>query len=345
MCRDTPANNAEGTWQCSDKIAWPLPSALEGVKSQKRLFFEVDGALVETGYTSIKVRNLALSLSSRVLAVGEEGRRAADLLVDSSNPLATSHEGLKVLRLEATQFPCAESTSDYAKAISSALVEQHPHVVVLSEEGLSQNAAWKSLFDSIVHGKSIWEFRGAVVICAAVETDVLQERCSERWIADMGGVSQRACFRVTEDAMLAGVEELYADAAQIAYCDLSYWIKRAQAEDFKVTRFDAGGCDGPGRLRGLIFHQMIEGSAEFHVRFVFVPKEHRKGGNGSTIVRWVIERASLMPLSECRWISLECADDELLPWYEKFGFMDMSCGHTEGDGGQTHMELQNVPKQ
>lgn len=110
-----------------------------------------------------------------------------------------------------------------------------------------------------------------------------------------------------------------------------------------MTRFDAGGCEGPGRLRGLIFHEMIESTAEFHVRFVFVPKEHRKSGIGSALVRWVIEQASLMPLSKCRWISLQCAYDELLPWYEKFGFTDMSCGHVDGDDGETRMELQNVP--
>jgi len=50
-----------------------------------------------------------------------------------------------------------------------------------------------------------------------------------------------------------------------------------------------------------------------------------------------------MPLSDCSWISLQCSDDELLPWYEKFGFTDMSCGHVEGDDGQTRMELRNVP--
>jgi hypothetical protein len=48
------------------------------------------------------------------------------------------------------------------------------------------------------------------------------------------------------------------------------------------------------------------------------------------------------PETECSWISLQAADDELVPWYEKLGFTDMTCGHFEGDGGQTRMEMKNV---
>jgi len=41
-------------------------------------------------------------------------------------------------------------------------------------------------------------------------------------------------------------------------------------------------------------------------------------------------------------ISLVAANDGLVPWYEKFGFTDMSCGHTDGDHGQTWMERPSV---
>jgi len=339
-----------------ENIDWPAPCPLEGVKSRKRLIFEVESEHVDTGCETIKVRNLSLSLSSRVVAVGEKGHAAAALLLldsssssssSSSKVLAKRHTHLKVVRLAPSEFPCADTPSEYDKAISSALVEQRPHIVVLSEEGSSENAAWKIAFDKLVCGESIWKFQGALVICAAAETEVLQAHCSERWVAqsDATGavVGQRPCFRVTENALVAGLKELQEDAAQIPYCELRHWIQSAQAQGSKVTRFDAGGCEGPGRLCGLIFHHMIESSSEFHVRFIFVPKEQRKSGTGSMMMRWVIEQASLMPLSECKWISLQCSDDELLPWYEKFGFFDMSCGHTEDDGGETRMELPNVP--
>jgi len=167
---------------------------------------------------------------------------------------------------------------------------------------------------------------------------------SERWIAESDEIRQRPCLRVVEDALSLGDEMLREDVAKIDYCDLFYWIERAQQNHWKVTRFDAGGCESrdPGTLRGLIFHHMFEASAEFHVRFIFVPQECRRKGIGAHLVRWVIDKAARMPQTECKWVSLSAADDELVPWYEGFGFFDMTCGHNEGDLGQTWMEKPNV---
>jgi hypothetical protein len=127
-----------------------------------------------------------------------------------------------------------ESAADYEKAINSALLEQRPHIVVISEEGSAENAAWKEAFIKTVHGDDLWKFSGAVVICADSETEALQARCSERWVAEVGGVGQRHCFRVIENALVGGLKELQEDAAQIAYCDLNFWIQQAQDKGFKV---------------------------------------------------------------------------------------------------------------
>jgi len=343
MCGEIEADVVEAFCQRPEDIVWPVPGPLEGAKSLKRLVFEVECAHVGTGCATTKVCSLAISLSSRIFAVGD-ACHAADLLLDTTGVLTKRHEDLKVLHLAPSHFSCTWSSSDYVKAISSTLADQSPHIVVLSEVESSENAAWKEVFDGIVCGEGLWKFHGAVVICALSDTATLRACCSEHWVTEVDRVIQRPCFQVIDNALVTGLEELLADAAQIAYCDLRHWIQRAQSQGSKVTRFDAGGCKGPGRLCGLIFHHMIESSAEFHVRFIFVPKQHRKSGIGSMLMRWVIEAASRMALSDCRWISLECSDDELLPWYEKFGFMDMSCGHVDGDGGQTRMELQNVPK-
>merc|ERR1712194_560834 len=50
-----------------------------------------------------------------------------------------------------------------------------------------------------------------------------------------------------------------------------------------------------------------------------------------------------MPKSECTWLSLEAAVDELVSWYEKFGFFDMTCGHDDDPDAMTLMEMPNAP--
>lgn len=330
---------------------WPSPSPLEGVKSRRRCIFQLSCAETFSAGRTVKLRNLSLSLSSRVIAVGVASPAAVDLLLDIGNYTVQRHEDLKILHLGPSTLRTEGEATSYACAIASALIRDKPHVVVLDGSGILHDAEWQDAFNRLVHEPDMWNFPGAILVCAAEETDVLQRRCSERWIFELGEIRQRPCFKISENVMSEGLDILQTDAARIAQigkctgyaaCDLNYWIDKACANDWTVTRFDAGGVDGTPSLRGLVFHHMIEGSAEFHVRFIFVPKEHRRAGIGGQLVRWVIGLAARMPQSDCKWISLEAADDELVPFYEKFGFFDMSCGRCDGDDGQTHMEMPNV---
>jgi GNAT superfamily N-acetyltransferase len=328
----------------SELIDWLTPTPLEGVKSRKRVVLQVESTETLTSSGAFKVGDLALSLSSRILAVGDAGQVAANLLMHSEGFPVKRHQDLKVLYLEPSTFMDVDASLGYALAIASALKEQKPHIVLLSESEPSKDPAWQIVFDELVKGEDMWKFRGAVVICATKESSTLQKKCSERWVAQDGQIKQRRCLHVCENALLEGADRLIADAAQIPAeeCYLKYWIDKAIAGNWSVARFDEGGVECPSGFQGLVFHHMIESSAELHIAFVFVPQKHRLFGIGGQMVQWLIQRASTMSQSDCRWISLETAHDELVPWYERLGFTDMSCGHVEGDYGQIRMEMPNV---
>lgn len=261
-----------------------------------------------------------------------------------SSGQVSRHSDLSVLCLGPKELS-VQNGSNYHEAAVAAVIQCRPHILVLDEALELGDAAWKQAFDQFIGSEELRSFRGAVVVCAATETSCLRRLCLEHWVITGGCVRQQPCLEVIENALDtdAGAEHLLKEALAIDYCDLSYWIGRARERDWAMTAFFASGCsDGPALLRGLIFHHMIECRAEFHVRFIFVPKPYRGCGLGGRLVRWVIDAAAQMPQSLCRWISLDAADDDLVDWYEKFGFTDMSCGHTDGDYGQTWMEMKNV---
>lgn len=332
----------------SQEVDWPTPLPLEGVKSRKRAIFEVSSVDVAVEKNTVRATNLCLSLESRVVAVGSAGEIAVSLLLETLNASAgqqSRHPSLKVLQLSPSDMSVQVAAGiDYPEAVSMAIRQHRPHILILSEASESGDSAWREAFLELLCSTQLRSFRGAVLVCSALESDIVHQLCSERWVVANGRMCQQPCLEVILDSLSSGVGILCDDAAQIDYCSLSHWIERAQLHGWTVTRFGATGLPKRlGSLRGLVFHHMIEDRAEFHIRFIFVPQEYRRHGIGSRLVKWAIERAAQMPQSLCRWVSLESADDELVEWYEKFGFTDMSCGHTAGDYGQTWMEMQNVP--
>jgi len=113
-------------------------------------------------------------------------------------------------------------------------------------------------------------------------------------------------------------------------------LQKALDEYLHVVFFTVPGADG---LRGFLCYEMFSDRAELHIRFVWVPKVFRGSGFGVRIMRWVISKASRIAQTKCRWISLKAAGEELVPFYERFGFVDMTCGPDHL--GHISMEMQS----
>lgn len=325
---------------------WPAPYPLEGVKSKKKPIFEVaDAELPCTGSNGLrKASGLRLCLSSRVAAIGEGGCAAIALLSSEVVPLSgnvSSHEALKVARLGPQSLaPARQAGSSYLDAIEAAM-QDRPQVVVLEEALAQQDRDWTIAFRSILCSEALKAFRGAVVVSVADETHDLGGLCLESWVAVGAQLQSEPYLEFIGNALEGGdrAQELMAEALAIEYCHLKGWIDQAEEKGQQVTLLSSLGEDGRRSLHGFLCHHMIESKAEFHIRFVFVPKEHRRKGLGARMVQWAIAKANRLPQAECRWISLIAADGSLVPWYEKFGFCDMSYSCNEED--EVWMELRN----
>merc|ERR1719163_2039150 len=198
-------------------------------------------------------------------------------------------------------------------------------------------------FHKVLCSEGLRDFRGAVVVCFADGTQLAPSICTESWAMVGGCVRQETYLEVVENALDAdsGAGDLLEEVLAIDGFDLPGWIEKARAQECTVTLFARAGPSGAsspgrgaGRLRACLIHHMIPSRAEFHVRFVVVPRSHRGNGLGQQVMRWVLAQAANMPQSMCRWITLNAASDDLVPWYERFGFLDMSCGHEPDDLGQ-----------
>lgn len=323
---------------------WPTPLPLEGVKSRKKPIFQVvDAELPGTnGSRARKVSGLQLCLTSRVAAIGEAGLAGVRLLLGEAAPCEGSlyrHDSLRVARLGPQSL--AACRGGYGEAIEAALQER-PQVVVLEESLGQKDREWAAAFRATLCSEALASFRGAVVVAVADETHSLAALCTESWVAAGSRLQQESYLEIIEHALEAdsGAEDLLDEALAIDYCQLRHWVDIARAEDQQITLFSSVGQDGKKSLRGFLCHHMKENQAEFHIRFVFVPKPYRGTGLGARVVQWAVSKANRMPQSECRWISLKAADDSLVPWYEKFGFCDMTCGQCD-DEDEVWMELKN----
>eukprot|EP00441_Pelagodinium_beii_P034423 CAMPEP_0197630340 /NCGR_PEP_ID=MMETSP1338-20131121/7861_1 /TAXON_ID=43686 ORGANISM="Pelagodinium beii, Strain RCC1491" /NCGR_SAMPLE_ID=MMETSP1338 /ASSEMBLY_ACC=CAM_ASM_000754 /LENGTH=316 /DNA_ID=CAMNT_0043201541 /DNA_START=95 /DNA_END=1042 /DNA_ORIENTATION=+ len=305
---------------------WPSPRPLEGVKSSKRAIFEISDIELDTGGKVYEAQGLCLTLNSRVAAVGAAGRSVVDLLLRESelpeSERKHSHAALSVVHLAPDTLQKFVVDGDYAAAIMEALSTRAQ--VVILEEALHAGESWAIFFRELLCSEGLQSFLGAVLVCVEDESLSLPT-FAEVWLARGTSIYQQAYLQVFEDAGLES-EELLEQVRQID--TLQFWVDDAKKKGHQITLFAESG-DGQKQLKGFICHHMSPPKAEFNVRFIFVPEEFRGSKLGSRLVNWVIAKASRMPQSDCRWISLDAAYEALVPWYEGFGFTDMTCGPDE----------------
>lgn len=148
-------------------------------------------------------------------------------------------------------------------------------------------------------------------------------------------------MEVSEDVLGAGATAAADLVEQAFQCEpLVFWLEDARKNKQNITLFSCRDADGTRHLQGFVCYHMKPAGAELHMRFMWVPRDIRGYKLGNRMVRWLIARASRMPESRCKWISLDAAEEWLVPWYESFGFCDMTCGPDQF--GEIRMELQNV---
>jgi len=336
---------------CEDAsmMPWPEPEPLEGVKSKNMAIFDVSEAEIELATEQCKVDGIKLSLSSRILAIGEGGRAIVRILKEEANVLSGQiwrRAKLNVLHLAPQNFSSHLIGEKFITAINAAM-EVRPHVVVVDECLESQNAGWAEAFSRVLSSDAFLNFGGAVVVLCSDETLSVSRLCPETWMvlgSSLRSVPSLETYDVTDacsgaDAELDQVSKSLLDQAlAIEYCKLKFYMDKAANQPCRIKLFASIDEDGQRNLRGFLCHEMIEGNGEFHIRFVFVPREHRRGGLGGRLIRWGLNSANRLPPSECRWISLEAADDDLVTYYERFGFCDFG---GPDEHGNTWMEVKN----
>jgi len=349
------------------EVAWPSPLSLEGVKSRKRPIFGVARACFRSkGQQSVNtISGLKLSLESRVAAIGRVGAAASDFLLGTRQPVTgvvSRHESLSVLHLGPHLLGSSEQSAEkYLAAVGNALNEQ-PQVVILDEAAAAGNVAWSQAFSCLINSEATWNFKGALVTCIAQETPAIMQRCSQRWTGCAEWLWQEeiteddSSFEILEDVLSTGKEAvdkaLMQEACDAAYNtfndeDLMELIEKKGLKLTLLTTTSAAPANEDGqpsrqrRLAGYICYAKRAGGY-FHVDRIAVVAGLRKGGLGRRLMRWALEATAQLPRSEVAWISLS-AVDTAVPFYERFGFMDMTCDEVDAvEHQQTWMEMANV---
>uniref|UniRef100_A0A7S1RQH9 N-acetyltransferase domain-containing protein n=1 Tax=Alexandrium catenella TaxID=2925 RepID=A0A7S1RQH9_ALECA len=335
-------------------MPWPLPAPLEGVKSRKRVIFEVAQAELAVGDGVSRISRLTLNLFSRIAAIGEAGFAVVELLLGRASLPPTkvkSTQGLGAVHLGPFLAGVGATEEEHATAIVEAL-QSRAQIIVLDEAAVAGDAAWARVFDAIVGGKMLASFRGAVVICASDETLAVKAFCHERWIAAAGWLWQEEistdAFEISEDVLgssagadasredlLKAVDELSAE------CFSGEVVDKARESDWLLSTLTKRQPDGTQDFCGFICHRMEEKSRSLCVYRLAVSAKWRGRGFGQRLMRWLLDKAAQMPESECAWISLSALKDAI-PFYERFGFCDLTClDPDDPETTQIWMEMQN----
>jgi hypothetical protein len=362
------------------KLRWPSPSPLEGIKSKKRAIFEVPMAYFKSnGDQSVDTfSGLKLTLESRTVATGPVVAGAITELLLGSRQFVTGtasqHDYLNVAHIGPQLIDKSEQSVDqYMDAVSVAL-EKKPHVVILDAAVESGNQAWSEVFNSMLDSQAMQEFRGAIVICTSVETPMIRRICSHRWTgigkwvweeeidADQGlefledvlnmpdvlnepllkEVSNLAWKEpFVEDIIEKAKEKGWSMTLLITSSSLAPHKECLQTPDMPSKKDQTGSQNDSRDLAGFICYK-IRPETSFDILRVAVVEKSRSAGYGRKLMRWALEKASGMPRSEIPWIALS-ALDEVIPFYERFGFWDMTCNNFDDDEQfQTLMEMENI---
>jgi predicted N-acetyltransferase YhbS len=224
-------------------------------------------------------------------------------------------------------------------------------VVVLDEAQHAGDSAWTEAFGILLQSDTVKAFPGAVVFCVAEETPVIRSVCSQRWTGVSAWIWQddfeSADLEILEDVLTNRDKDVDALLEEVAVlsdeCFNEDSVEKAASRGWVMSLLTASTPAGGRSLAGSIcFRPPTPPAAELHIARLAVPKNIQRGGCGQRLMLHVLTKASRMPQSECQWISLS-ALDTAVPFYEKFGFTDMTTEDVDHpDHFQTWMELKNV---
>eukprot|EP00931_Biecheleriopsis_adriatica_P102253 TRINITY_DN77244_c0_g1_i1.p1 TRINITY_DN77244_c0_g1~~TRINITY_DN77244_c0_g1_i1.p1 ORF type:complete len:370 (+),score=99.18 TRINITY_DN77244_c0_g1_i1:26-1111(+) len=345
---------------CDTEVSWQTPRELEGVKSRKKALFEISlGHLDGNSSKNLhRVKGLKVTLESRICAVGQAGRVALELLLGSrelSSGKATRHECLQVAHIGPHLAEHA-STEEHLAAAAAAL-RARPQIVILDEAPQSGDDAWAAAFQKLLEGHDdLRRFRGALLLAVEEQRPAIVQLCRERWQGAAGWLWQEPMLEGLE--LLEDVlnEESAFDSAQLLQevRELSQQVffgedsvQKARDRGWTLALLLQDTEDRvPGnagrQLCGFMCYQISPKSAEFHIARLAVVAKSRGCGYGHHLMQWALQKAAMLPRSQCAWISLS-ALDEAVPFYERFGFTDMTCDDIDDDEHiQTWMELKNI---
>lgn len=341
-------------------LNWLAPAPLEGVKSRKKPLFKIDQATVTLDDSGIEVSGLALTLDSRIAAIGDAGRSLVDMLLSGCVPAkAYVHESLNCFHVGPHLAGATASYEQHKKAVSDGL-RKKPHVVIL-DEALSARSKthgtreWLRFFSEILRSESFAAFKGAIVVCSCEETFAVRKLCSERWLhkktlqqeqitgrgfqiienaieskesktleKSSGGRAQR---RGGQRGAAADSEAFLEEARELSdFIFEEDLLKFAREKDWKVALLVEEAASGVQNVRGYLTYKH-EPDAEIHVERLAVSPQQRKRGHGRRLMQWLSEEMMRLPSSECAKITCS-AFDEVVPFYQSLGFA--TCPKPEG---------------
>jgi len=283
---------------------WPVPRPLEGVKSKKRVIFELCDAALPIGNKECVTRGIALTLGSRIAVVGSEARILADVLLEKQVLVSGStnrHDQLLVAHVGS--HLCDQ------EGIAAAL-EMRPQVIILScfaDDGEN----WAATFRDLLGGSELQSFQGAVVVCVADEGHIPNGLCTTRWVArDRWLQAEQVCVAVTmvedicgkaaDDTCLKSLqaqvsklaEQCFEDAEEDSENDISAIAKQKGWTVAALVEKDSVECMASDhKLVGYVAYHEEAALGGLHLARVAVKPEYRKQGHASRIVSWTIDRS------------------------------------------------------
>lgn len=361
------------------ELTWPVPLPLEGVKSRKKKIFNLTAAELPLGdNTLIPVEgDVSLTLSSRVCAIGEAGRSVvtATLLGDADPEKANHHKNLGMLHLGPhllAEIRPEQTAEDFVGTVSALLGSSRAHVIILEQaknksldmdtQEEEANEAWARIFGRLLRGKGFQSYKGAVVVLTTEETRAIKQVCSDLWgIGPDGKLRQEPIVLGTElEIVTDAMEALYAEGNEISLLleEMKQLTRQAFNEDFEeyrinkpqcvltllIERCGVEGAEKSLHLCGYMLHEhFLPPRAEFKIDRVGVFEALRGLRYGDLLVKSGVAQAAQLPESECAWLTLK-AYQCLVPWYEQFGFTDMTCDVDVDPWKLTEMALKNESK-
>eukprot|EP00928_Gymnodinium_smaydae_P011210 TRINITY_DN14163_c0_g2_i1.p1 TRINITY_DN14163_c0_g2~~TRINITY_DN14163_c0_g2_i1.p1 ORF type:complete len:371 (-),score=64.46 TRINITY_DN14163_c0_g2_i1:326-1438(-) len=352
-----PAVSSDDKMHCLFSSTWAKPAPLEGVKSRKRELFGLEACAIVIDDFEHSTSSLKVTLESRIVAVGIEGRSLVEVLLEKrslARGRVSRHEQLRVAHIGShLAGASAASVEDHVASIEAVLREQ-PQVLVIDDVCACGDEAWAVVFAALMEGEAVRTFQGAVVVCVDDERKTSAFSRIERWTGAAGWLWQEKVegdsLEILEDVLESGSESysnmnaLLTEASTLSQeCFSEDCVEKCRNRGWVLTLLTEPGTDGTRSLSGFICLRMPnERKNDLHIARLAVPRfERRSKGCGQRLMNFALTKAARLPQSECAWISLS-ALDTAVEFYERYGFCDMTCDAVDDpDHFQTWMELAN----